>query len=584
MLAFAAWSAVTIAWANSTISVTHHTLVWGGYIVFYLLARQITASPKSLRLSLYSLGALVWVLAIPAVVEYFTLVDRNFTTTLGLRYSSYAEAVNVILPLFLLVSVRVRNRRLFWLSAATVWIGWMMINVSFSRAALLCGLCGIGIFAVYFFLTAKKSVEKQRMAAMLAVLLVSSASTQLQFFSANSTSTFDRMTSASTNASTNARPFLARIALEMFRANPLGGVGADNFGRRVNEYRAEFAADNPEYPHLSLFENEFPKRAHNEYLQILAETGVVGFALFVWFLIGCLRLASVNLNFRRPRLTMTGAAAICGMATFFVSSAVTSFSFRVVPNAVMFFFALALAARAGFAETERVESSAPSQYVRLILPATAALCIALAAFSLVRVISQYKVLQGDAQTTTAEAAAFYQTALQLDADNAAAYYDYAQKLLHDGQPAAAAPHFRAGINKGLFATVNYSYLATAQTLANDFSAAEATMNEAVRIYPKSVFVLTRYAVLLEQNGKTELAAQHYKEAAEIDQKQAIGWRLLLTKGAQAASNNAHSEKKSIEIMDLFPQNAFYAVMDERELLHLEEKQDWNGQNTEKKSD
>src|SRR5262249_21156415 len=66
------------------------------------------------------------------------------------------------------------------------------------------------------------------------------------------------------------------IAIRMFHAHPLNGVGAGNFSNSSIHYllqpgritRAQYIVD-------------IPKETHNIYLQVLAELGVVGITLFV---------------------------------------------------------------------------------------------------------------------------------------------------------------------------------------------------------------------------------------------------------------------------------------------------------------
>jgi O-antigen ligase len=62
---------------------------------------------------------------------------------------------------------------------------------------------------------------------------------------------------------------MARAAINMFKEKPLLGVGVGNYGYIYNKYKAEYA---PRF--------EFLVKTHNAFLEILAETGLVGFALF----------------------------------------------------------------------------------------------------------------------------------------------------------------------------------------------------------------------------------------------------------------------------------------------------------------
>jgi O-antigen ligase len=67
---------------------------------------------------------------------------------------------------------------------------------------------------------------------------------------------------------------LARTGLRMFAANPLFGVGVGRYYAVSGEFSS------PQLLRTYLREN-----AHNNFLQILAELGIVGFGAFAWLLL-----------------------------------------------------------------------------------------------------------------------------------------------------------------------------------------------------------------------------------------------------------------------------------------------------------
>jgi O-antigen ligase len=74
--------------------------------------------------------------------------------------------------------------------------------------------------------------------------------------------------------STNSRFTLAKAALDIFRDNPVVGVGLNNYALVSPRYdRADAASW-----------NHFTPIVHNVYLLIAAETGIIGLAAFVVFL------------------------------------------------------------------------------------------------------------------------------------------------------------------------------------------------------------------------------------------------------------------------------------------------------------
>jgi predicted Zn-dependent protease len=151
---------------------------------------------------------------------------------------------------------------------------------------------------------------------------------------------------------------------------------------------------------------------------------------------------------------------------------------------------------------------------------------------------------------------------------------YAMYLFKHGSYSDAAPHLRRAIDLGRATSTDYSYLASAQSLGGDVSAAEKTLAEAVRTYPASVFARTRYGVLLSGAGKYNEAEEQFRIAKSIDAAQAQTWRSLIEDGAVKASRMSF-EKGTVPVMDLKPNSAIYAVVAEREILHPEERSDFH---------
>jgi len=74
------------------------------------------------------------------------------------------------------------------------------------------------------------------------------------------------------------RTWMAQAAVNMFMAKPLLGVGTGNYGYLFNKYKPDYV---PPF--------DFLVKTHNAYLEILAETGSIGFALFsLWLLLNIL--------------------------------------------------------------------------------------------------------------------------------------------------------------------------------------------------------------------------------------------------------------------------------------------------------
>ncbi|HEX8264374.1 MAG TPA: O-antigen ligase family protein [Pyrinomonadaceae bacterium] len=581
------WSAASAFWAGSISSVVHHTLIWAGYLIFFLFAARIVSDKNLFKTSVASLGAVIAIISASCILEF--TFSEAVIEQFGFRYSRYAEIFAVLLPLFFSFILRLKGKRLIGAISITFAL-WLAILFTTSRSALLASLVGLFVFVSLRVFTGKTFVEKKRLVLAVFGIVLLAASVQFSIFSSteNKATTLSRFASqvdksADNSVSQNIRLLFYQVGLEMFSQNRLLGVGADNFGLEFNKYRQSFSA-NPENKSLAAQQDwRLPERAHNEYLQILTELGVIGGIFFSCFIFGIFKLGFGEIKkLKNDRYNILTHAAAAGIAAFLVSSFFSSFSFRLMQNGLVFFFLLAILLRKHF--QKKAPKKAPEKSVQLYLPRQAklafasialALCLSLTFFSALKAASQFYVYQGERQTDFETAQIYFENAAMLDPANASTNLSYGLRLLNENRYRESAAQLREAVDKGINTTVSYSYLISAQTLSNELEQAEKTNAEAVRIFPYSVFMRVRYASLLEKLHLKDESVKQYESARQLDKKQAETWRLLINDGAFAASQRAKTDKEILNLMELYPSPALYAVLTEREILYPEEKSKFN---------
>jgi O-antigen ligase len=124
---------------------------------------------------------------------------------------------------------------------------------------------------------------------------------------------------------------ITKDCLKMFSHRPVWGWGLGTFPIVYPGYR-------------SFYTNLFVNEAHNDYAQLLVETGLLGFALMVWFLI-CLYRRGLPTS-RRWEFKWDAAlslAALIGCTGILVHSFV-DFNLQIPANAAFFYVLCALAA------------------------------------------------------------------------------------------------------------------------------------------------------------------------------------------------------------------------------------------------
>jgi O-antigen ligase len=136
------------------------------------------------------------------------------------------------------------------------------------------------------------------------------------------------------------RMTIDRDALHMFMKRPLLGWGLGTFPVVYPQFR-------------SFYTSFFVNQAHNDYVQLLVETGVAGFSIAIWFLLLVFRQAARKV--KNWTETSTGAltvAALVGCIGILVHSFL-DFNLQIPANAALFYVLCGLAAGAPLLESQR---------------------------------------------------------------------------------------------------------------------------------------------------------------------------------------------------------------------------------------
>ncbi|MGA7561289.1 MAG: O-antigen ligase family protein [Terriglobales bacterium] len=131
-----------------------------------------------------------------------------------------------------------------------------------------------------------------------------------------------------------------RDCLRMFAKRPFLGWGLGAFPIVYPEFRSFY----------TLF---FVNQAHNDYLQLLVETGLAGFSIAVWFLVLVFRRSAAKLkNWTETASGALTVACLLGCVGILVHS-LLDFNLQIPANAALFYVLCALAACAPIQESQR---------------------------------------------------------------------------------------------------------------------------------------------------------------------------------------------------------------------------------------
>jgi O-antigen ligase len=261
---------------------------------------------------------------------YAQFVNRN-------QFAYLAEMVLGIL-LGLLVSRSVKKEKKLVYLAASVTL-WTALVLSVSRGGILAMLCQIFFLFVIWATTDVRAnsagsdslLDRLRHSRLLRVMLAGALLVIVLagtiWMGGDQLSTRLENAPAEMNGSANKNAGISRMEIwratwAMIKDHPIAGVGFGGYWIAI-----------PQYHHGS--GEATPQEAHNDYLELLASGGVIGFVLGLWFLVVFLRRAGLIWKASRgfPRAAALGALiGVFGVAVHSFSD----FGLHNATNAVIF--------------------------------------------------------------------------------------------------------------------------------------------------------------------------------------------------------------------------------------------------------
>ena len=129
-----------------------------------------------------------------------------------------------------------------------------------------------------------------------------------------------------------------RTSIAMFKDHPVLGVGPGVFKLHYPIYQANLRTFSPGIPFFSSQES----RVHNEYLQTLAETGIIGTAAFLWLAI-CIFYSGLKYLYhtKEPKQKNIIIGLLAAISAIFLDS-IFAFPFHLTSHATLFWLFLGM--------------------------------------------------------------------------------------------------------------------------------------------------------------------------------------------------------------------------------------------------
>ncbi|HUP50388.1 MAG TPA: O-antigen ligase family protein, partial [Thermoanaerobaculia bacterium] len=269
----------------------------------------------------------------------------------------FAQVLLLVLPLPLVMAATFesRRKRLACLGAAAVILAAILLT--YSRGAMLA-LAVMAVLLVRALHISWRKTAGGAAAGLALILLLPAAVTERFLTIEQILPTADAPLRP--DSSFQERRLLMRVAWVMFADNAIRGVGAGNYTARYDDYVDETGSEARQYAGAS--DLYFP---HNLFLEIAAETGLLGLAIFAVIIVAAFaalagahsRLAAAG----DPLLQRAAMAMVIGLTGFLVAGLFLHLAF---PRYLFLFLALTSAIR-------RVASAGPEPVEAELLPVPA---------------------------------------------------------------------------------------------------------------------------------------------------------------------------------------------------------------------
>lgn len=185
------------------------------------------------------------------------------------------------------------------LALALTAVGIAGAVVSFARGAFLA------LVAVAAFLWMRSPRKLSGLVAGMAGVLVLLAAIQIRYPGGKFWEEMSTVETAAEDPDSQERWVINRLAFDVFKRYPIFGVGANNFGpvasRTLSRDETRSSYRDPA--------TIWSRTLHNDYLQVLVEQGIIGFALYAWMIVDFFRRTGV---LRRPAVVARWRAAARG--------------------------------------------------------------------------------------------------------------------------------------------------------------------------------------------------------------------------------------------------------------------------------
>lgn len=337
-LAAVAWTAIT-----SSTSIKPEASLYKTFAVFCFVVFFIAALWTSWRRGPWAIA----IVLAPAVVSSVVALMQSFGKwTLWyvpieyerrIRTTAFIGTANelggyLVLPLIAAIAATIAWPRLRWMFGAAAGVIAVGVVAAQSVTSIAAAVCGVAAMLLL------PGARRFRPAAVIGLVVFVTAVALHPGSRARMRTVLEFAAGGRVTEMTSFRLPAYGVAWDMFRERPLLGVGPGSYRALYMPYKLRLDERRPEW--IRIGHQPF-SQAHNDHLQILAETGLPGYLLFLGALIFLARLSFARRDAGSPQVQFATTFAFPAAVAFFVL-ALAHFPMQVTSNLVPAVFLAAL--------------------------------------------------------------------------------------------------------------------------------------------------------------------------------------------------------------------------------------------------
>jgi O-antigen ligase len=253
------------------------------------------------------------------------------------NHNHYAGLIEMLVPIPLVLALtRLASTRTRTVAAAIAAVMVGTVFLSGSRGGMLAIVAELVILAV----VSVKQKRGLRTAIGIGVFLTIVVTLLIWIGGGELSRRISTVGMSHSEISADVRFNINRDGLGMFLKKPVLGWGLGAFPVVYPQFR-------------TFYTNFFVNEAHNDYLQLLVEMGLLGFGTMLWFLLTLYSRALKKIrNWTSEMSGATTLACVLGLSGILVHS-VFDFNLQIPANAALFYVLCTVAAAAPFAQPAR---------------------------------------------------------------------------------------------------------------------------------------------------------------------------------------------------------------------------------------